>query len=64
MTYLLDDALYIVHGFGMQETGGLQHTGAGIVPSRKMQFILRRILSDRENGAKVEENVSAIRILW
>ena len=22
MTYLLDDALYIVHGFGMQETGG------------------------------------------
>lgn len=35
MTYLLDDALYIVHGFRNAGDRRLQHTGAGIVSGRK-----------------------------
>ena len=57
MTCMLDDSLYIVRGFGMQETGGYG-LRFKICIWHKMRLILRQILIGPENGAEAEKAVS------
>lgn len=57
MTYLLDDALYIVHGFGMQETGGYSIQVQALYLAENAIYFETDLIGP-ENGAKVEKCVS------
>ena len=57
MTYLLDDALYIVHGFGMQETGGYIIQVQALYLAENAIYFETDLIGP-ENGAKVEKCVS------
>lgn len=57
MTYLLDDALYIVRGFGMQETGGYSIQMQALYLAENAIYFEADLIGP-ENGAEVEKSVS------
>ena len=57
MTYMMDDALYIVRGFGMQETGGYSIQVQNLYLAENAIYFETDLIGP-ENGAKVEKCVS------
>ncbi len=57
MTYVMDDALYIVRGFGMQETGGYSIQVQNLYLAENALYFETDLIGP-ENGAQVEKAVS------
>lgn len=57
MTYVLDDALYIVRGFGMQETGGYSIQVQNLYLSENALYFETDLIGP-DNGAQEEKTVS------
>ena len=57
MTYMLDDALYIVRGFGMQETGGYSIQVQNLYLSENALYFETDLIGP-DNGAQEEKTVS------
>lgn len=57
MTYLLDDALYIIRGFGMQETGGYSIQMQELYLAENAIYFEADLIGP-EHGNEVEKSVS------
>jgi len=57
LTYVLDDALYIVRGFGMQETGGYSIQVQNLYLAENALYFETDLIGP-DNGSQVEKAVS------
>ncbi|WP_294786754.1 protease complex subunit PrcB family protein [uncultured Eubacterium sp.] len=57
MTYMLDDALYIVRGFGMQETGGYSIEVRNLYLAENALYFETDLIGP-DNGVQAEKTVS------
>ena len=57
MTYMMDDALYIVRGFGMQETGGYSIQVQNLYLAENALYFETDLIGP-DHGPQVEKTVS------